>query len=130
MSRGRSAHMAKVSANRTSLPAQSTVVLGRSMTAGQPRCTFARRGFEGTSSPMRTVAQYALMAACLLFAARPATAEDDAARYPTRPIHIIVGFAAGGGNAVIARIFAQKLSEDLVQPVIVENKPGAGAIVA
>ena len=70
------------------------------------------------------------MAACLLFAARPATAEDDAARYPTRPIHIIVGFAAGGGNDVIARIFAQKLSEDLVQPVIVENKPGAGAIVA
>jgi len=79
---------------------------------------------------MRTVAQYALMAACLLFAARPATAEDDAARYPTRPIHIIVGFAAGGGNDVIARIFAQKLSEDLGQPVIVENKPGAGAIVA
>ena len=37
----RSARMAKVSANRTSLPAQSTVVLGRSMTAGQPRCTFA-----------------------------------------------------------------------------------------
>ena len=70
------------------------------------------------------------MAACLLFAARPATAEDDAARYPTRPIHIIVGFAAGGGNDVIARICAQKLSEDLGQPVIVENKPGAGAIVA
>ena len=47
-----------------------------------------------------------------------------------RPIHIIVGFAAGGGNDVIARIYAQKLSEDLGQPVIVENKPGAGAIVA
>jgi len=41
MSPGRSARMAKTSANRTSLPAQSTVVLGRSMTAGQPRCTFA-----------------------------------------------------------------------------------------
>jgi tripartite-type tricarboxylate transporter receptor subunit TctC len=79
---------------------------------------------------MRTVAQYALMAACLLFAVHSAAAEDDAARYPTRPIHIIVGFAAGGGNDVIARIFAQKLSEDLGQPVIVENKPGAGAIVA
>jgi tripartite-type tricarboxylate transporter receptor subunit TctC len=79
---------------------------------------------------MRTVAQYALMAACLLFAVHSAAAEDDAARYPARPIHIIVGFAAGGGNDVIARIFAQKLSEDLGQPVIVENKPGAGAIVA
>ena len=56
--------------------------------------------------------------------------QDDAAKYPTRPIHIIVGFAAGGGNDIIARVFGQKLSEDLGQPVIVENKPGGGAIVA
>jgi tripartite-type tricarboxylate transporter receptor subunit TctC len=69
-----------------------------------------------------------LVAACLL-ATCPACAED-AATYPTRPIHLIVGFAAGGGNDVIARIYAQKLSDDLGQPVIVENKPGAGAIVA
>ena len=51
-------------------------------------------------------------------------------KYPTRPIHIIVGFAAGGGNDIIARIFGQKLSESLGQPVIVDNKPGGGAIVA
>ena len=57
-------------------------------------------------------------------------AQEDPAKYPTRAIHIIVGFAAGGGNDIIARIYAQKLSEDLGQPVIVENKPGAGAIVA
>jgi len=80
--------------------------------------------------PMRMATRSALLAGCLLFAARPAAAEDDAGKYPTRPIHIIVGFAAGGGNDVIARIYAQKLSEDLGQPVIVENKPGAGAIVA
>jgi tripartite-type tricarboxylate transporter receptor subunit TctC len=78
---------------------------------------------------MRTIVRTALMAACLLLAARSASAEDDVAKYPTRPIHIIVGFAAGGGNDVIARIYAQKLSEDLGRPVIVENKPGAGAIV-
>src|ERR1700761_8983481 len=66
----------------------------------------------------------------LLLAANTAFAQDDAAKYPTRPIHVIVGFAAGGGNDVIARIYAQKLSEDLGQPVIVENKPGAGAILA
>src|SRR5207302_9905420 len=59
-----------------------------------------------------------------------AFAEGDPLKYPTRPIHIIVGFAAGGGNDIIARIFGQKLSESLGQPVIVENKPGGGAIVA
>ena len=73
----------------------------------------------------------ALVVACLLaFAPRTASAQEDASRYPSRPIHVIVGFAAGGGNDVIARIYAQKLSEDLGQPVIVENRPGAGAIVA
>src|SRR5476649_361561 len=60
----------------------------------------------------------------------PATAQEDPAKYPTRPIHIIVGFAAGGGNDIIARIFGQKLSEGFGQPVIVENKPGGGAIIA
>jgi tripartite-type tricarboxylate transporter receptor subunit TctC len=59
-----------------------------------------------------------------------ASAQEDPAKYPTRPIRIIVGFAAGGGNDIIARVFGQKLSESLGQPVIVENKPGGGAIVA
>ncbi len=60
----------------------------------------------------------------------PASAQEDPSKYPTRPVHIIVGFSAGGGNDIIARIFGQKLSEGLGQPVIVENKPGGGAIVA
>jgi tripartite-type tricarboxylate transporter receptor subunit TctC len=60
----------------------------------------------------------------------PASAQEDPSKYPTRPIHIIVGFAAGGGNDIIARIFGQKLSGGLGQPVIVDNKPGGGAIVA
>jgi tripartite-type tricarboxylate transporter receptor subunit TctC len=59
-----------------------------------------------------------------------ASAQDDPSKYPTRPIHIVVGFAAGGGNDIIARIFGQQLSESLGQPVIIENRPGAGAIVA
>jgi tripartite-type tricarboxylate transporter receptor subunit TctC len=75
--------------------------------------------------------RFGLIGACVLaLTAGTALAQDAAAKYPTRPIHIIVGFAAGGGNDVIARIYGQKLSEDLGQPVIVENKPGAGAIVA
>jgi len=75
--------------------------------------------------------RHGLIAACLAaLTASPVLAQEDASRYPSRPIHIIVGFAAGGGNDVIARIYGQKLSEDLGQPVIVENKPGGGAIVA
>src|SRR5689334_15827356 len=74
--------------------------------------------------------RFALISAIVLAFADSAVAQEDASKYPSRPIHLIVGFAAGGGNDVIARIYGQKLSEDLGQPVIVENKPGAGAIVA
>ena len=75
--------------------------------------------------------RFGLIGACVFAClANPALAQEDATKYPSRAIHIIVGFAAGGGNDVIARIYGQKLSEDLGQPVIVENKPGAGAIVA
>ena len=67
-----------------------------------------------------------------LTAASPgsARAEEDPAKYPTRAIHIVVGFTPGGGNDLIARIVGQKLSEGLGQPVIIDNKPGGGAIVA
>ena len=59
-----------------------------------------------------------------------ALAQEDPAKYPSRAIHIIVGFTAGGGNDIIARIIGQKLSESLGQPVVIENKPGGGSIVA
>ena len=67
-----------------------------------------------------------------LTAASPgsARAEEDPSKYPTRAIHIVVGFTPGGGNDLIARIVGQKLSESLGQPVIIDNKPGGGAIVA
>src|SRR5260370_13502548 len=44
--------------------------------------------------------------------------------FPSKPIRILVGFAAGGGNDLLARIVAQKLSENIGQPVVVENKAG------
>jgi tripartite-type tricarboxylate transporter receptor subunit TctC len=59
-----------------------------------------------------------------------AEAAEDPAKYPTRAIHVIVGFTPGGGNDLIARIVGQKLSESFGQPVIIENKPGGGAIFA
>lgn len=49
--------------------------------------------------------------------------------YPTRPITIIVGYAAGGGNDVVARIVAEEMAKGLKQSVIVENRPGVASIV-
>ena len=60
-----------------------------------------------------------------------AAAQDNpAANFPNRPIRLIVGFAAGGGNDLFARLVGQKLSENVGQPVVIENKPGAGGRIA
>ncbi len=55
---------------------------------------------------------------------------DPAANYPSKTIKIVVGFAAGGGNDIIARIIGQKLQDGLGQTVIIENKVGAGGSLA
>jgi tripartite-type tricarboxylate transporter receptor subunit TctC len=47
--------------------------------------------------------------------------------YPTRPVHLIVGFAAGGAPDIVARIMGQRLSERLGQPFIVDDRPGAAS---
>src|SRR6266853_3292284 len=82
-------------------------------------------------TPRRSlIGKYLGLIAFTAIAVASASAQEDSSKYPTRPIRIIVGFTAGGGNDIIARIFGQKLSESLGQPVIIENKPGGGAIVA
>jgi tripartite-type tricarboxylate transporter receptor subunit TctC len=74
---------------------------------------------------------FVAFAASLLLGASASApaAESAAAAYPSKPIRIIVPFAAGGGTDLIARIAAQKLSEAWGQQVIVDNRPGAGGIV-
>ena len=52
------------------------------------------------------------------------------ARAQTKPIRMLVGFAAGGGNDVIARLVAQKMSEGAAGQVLVDNKPGASGLIA
>jgi tripartite-type tricarboxylate transporter receptor subunit TctC len=67
-----------------------------------------------------------------LYLAGAAIAAPAAARvawsqtYPTRPMHMVVGFAAGGGADIIARLIGQSLSERLGQQIVVDNRPGAG----
>src|SRR5215472_4759037 len=62
--------------------------------------------------------------------AQAAAAQGNGANFPNRPIRMIVGFAAGGGNDLFARLVGQKLSDNIGQPVIIENKPGAGGRLA
>ena len=70
----------------------------------------------------RIVLRLAIAAAAALTVSESAFALD----YPTQPVRLIVGVAAGGANDTVARLVAQALSERLGQPVVVENRPGAG----
>ena len=71
------------------------------------------------------------LALALAFAiSAPAWAQPDAASYPNKPIRLVLGFAAGGGTDLLSRIVGPKLSDILGQPVIVENRTGAGGRIA
>jgi tripartite-type tricarboxylate transporter receptor subunit TctC len=73
----------------------------------------------------RQIFRFAAAAAILAFPQAGAALD-----YPTRPVRIIVGFAAGGVQDIIARLVAQPLSERLGQQFIVENRAGAGGNIA
>ncbi|TMH24808.1 MAG: tripartite tricarboxylate transporter substrate binding protein [Betaproteobacteria bacterium] len=68
--------------------------------------------------------------ACLAAASSMAATAHAQQDFPNKPVHIIVGYAAGGGNDIIVRVVAPKMSEGLGQPVIIENKPGAQGIIS
>ncbi|MBV8752529.1 MAG: tripartite tricarboxylate transporter substrate binding protein [Hyphomicrobiales bacterium] len=76
--------------------------------------------------PRRKFLRLAASAATLPMAARMAQAQT----YPSRPARLVVGFAPGGGNDIVARLIAQWLSERTGQQFFVENRPGAGTNIA
>jgi len=76
--------------------------------------------------PRRQFLHLAAGAAALPAVSRIARAQT----YPTRPVRMIVGFAPGGGNDILARVIGQWLSERFGQQFIIENRPGAATNVA
>jgi tripartite-type tricarboxylate transporter receptor subunit TctC len=70
---------------------------------------------------MKTALAAVLLLACASLAAQG---------YPDRPVRVLVGYPPGGGTDLVARLVAQPLSERWRQPVVVENRPGANAIIA
>ena len=94
------------------------VVAAASGRTGLPACA----GGDGQRIATRLVPA---LLAFLAFAA-PALAQD----YPVRPITLIVPYAAGGGNDVMARMAADRMSAALGQPIVIENRGGAGGSIA
>jgi len=71
-----------------------------------------------------------VFAVFMLFAVLSAGHSLAQTDYPTRPIHFIVGFAAGGGNDLFARLVVQKFQENTGSTVVIENRVGAGGRIA
>jgi tripartite-type tricarboxylate transporter receptor subunit TctC len=72
------------------------------------------------------IRSWIVVVSCALLAT-PAAGQEA---YPSKPIRIIVGYSAGGGNDIIVRVMQPELAKGLGQPVVVENRPGAQSIVA
>ena len=82
--------------------------------------------FINQSSKQRRAIGLACATACALFACTSALAQASGG-YPNKPIKLVVPYPPGGPTDIVARVVAQKLSEQLGQSIIIDNRPGAGA---
>src|SRR5204863_10076138 len=74
----------------------------------------------------RVVRSFVFMLSIFCMSA-PALAAD---KFPSKPIHFVVGFAAGGPNDIVARVFGEWLSNHLGQQFVIENRVGSGGMIA
>src|SRR6185503_5595046 len=79
--------------------------------------------------PRMTPSLFRRARALLVLAASLAVLHAAADAYPSRPVRVVVPYAPGGGTDVVARVLAQKMSADLKQQFIVENRGGAGGTI-
>src|SRR5262245_40790156 len=85
-----------------------------------------RNGFEDRRAPLRRRSFHATLAIVALLVAPYALAQS----WPAKPIKLLVPLAAGSTADIVSRVVATELAKRLGQPVVVENKPGAGGTIA
>ncbi len=79
---------------------------------------------------MRAIKAIVCALLCVLLLAVGTGDAAAQAKYPSRPIRLLIPFAPGGGVDVVARIVGQKISEAIGQPILIESKPGGGGLIA
>jgi tripartite-type tricarboxylate transporter receptor subunit TctC len=87
------------------------------------------RRFDARYGRLRLLACFAMMTLALACAVARAAPSALAQPYPNRPIRLIVPFAAGGANDIVARLIQPGLAEALGQPIVIENRPAASGVV-